>query len=222
MRSFFHKKHSASLQTFCRTNWFFRSIHTSPFETNLPNKVPKCQRWRLLFFLGKNSNSSKFLQLKPRLYLSFTDIVETPKLLPKEKQSYRKQYHSHIYSSNAKSKNYIAKIWSSFAFFSTDYGRIFEINAGNEFWLTLGRKGPHEAEFSHDVFCIRSPVIYTDLIEHIFVGATDVPILHCFPYISKPRDQEVITAGHCMKYQIYNNKRIRLLLDIFFHFVHFE
>ena len=90
---------------------------------------------------------------------------------------------------------YLANERSGLAFFSTDLGHFFGSNVGNKFGVLLRGKGPHKPEFAYDVVSIQSLMIDTDLIEFNIVGDMKVPILRCFPFLSKLKAGDIITTG---------------------------
>ena len=115
---------------------------------------------------------------------------------------------------------YIANERSGLAFFSTDLGHIFGSIVGNELGVMLRGKGPHKTEFAYDIVRIHSLMIYTDLIEYNIVGDAKVPLLGCFPFISKLKSRDIITTGQYINYQTFSNLQFRPLLKNSFHSVH--
>ena len=115
---------------------------------------------------------------------------------------------------------YRANEGSGLAYLSTDLGHIFGSNVGNEFGLLLRRKEPHKPEIAYDILRIQSLMIYTDLIEYNIVGDTKVPLLRCFPSISKLKAGDIITTGQYMNYQTFSNLQFRPLLKNSFHSIH--
>ena len=86
----------------------------------------------------------------------------------------------------------------------------------------LRGKGLHKPEFDYDIVRIHSLKIYTDLIEYNIVGDTKVPLLRCFPFISKLKSGKTIITGQYMIYQTFSNLQTRPLLKIFFHSIHID
>ena len=117
---------------------------------------------------------------------------------------------------------YLANEGSGLAFFSTDLENIFGSSVGNEFGVMLRGKGPHKLEFAYDIVRIYSLMIYTDLIEYNIVGDTKVPLLRCFPFISKLKSGDIITTGRYMNYQTFSNLQFRALLKNSFHSIHID
>ena len=83
-------------------------------------------------------------------------------------------------------------------------------------------KGPHKPEFAHDNVRLHSLMIYTDLIEYIFVGDTKAPLLRCFPFFSKLKARDIITTGQYMNYQTFSNLQFRPLLKKYFQSIHID
>ena len=90
------------------------------------------------------------------------------------------------------------------AFCSTDLGHIFGNNVGNELGVLMKRKVPHEPEFAYDIARIHSLMIYSDLVEYNNVEDTKVPLLRCFPFISKLKGGDIIKTGQYMNYQTFS------------------
>ena len=111
---------------------------------------------------------------------------------------------------------------SGLPFFSTDLGYIFGKNVGKEFGVMLKRKVPHKPEFAYDYVRIHSLMIYRDRIEYNIVGDTKIPLLRCFPFISKLKSGDIITAGQKMDYQTFDNLQVRPLLKNSFHSVYID
>ena len=107
-------------------------------------------------------------------------------------------------------------------FFSMDLVQIFGINVGNEFGVMLRGKGPHKPEFADDIVRIYSLMIFTDLIQYNIVGDTKVPLLRCFPFVSKLKAGDNITAGQYMNYHTFSNLQFRPQLKISFHSIHID
>ena len=70
------------------------------------------------------------------------------------------------------------------AFCSSDLGHIFGNSVGNDFGVLMLGKSPHKPGFAYDIVRIHYLMIYSNLVEYI-VGDTKVPLLRCFPFISK-------------------------------------
>ena len=111
---------------------------------------------------------------------------------------------------------------SGLAFCSTDLGHIFGNNVGNHFGVLMKRKGPHEPQFLYDIVRIHLLMIYSDLVEYSIVGDTKVPLLRCFPFISKLKGGDITTTGQYMNYQTFSNLQFRPLLRTSFHSIHID
>ena len=116
----------------------------------------------------------------------------------------------------------LANDTSGLAFCSTDLGHIFGNNVGNQFWVLMKRKGPHEPQFAYDIVRINSLMIYSDLVEYSIVGDTKLPLLRCFPVISKLKRGDIITTGQYMNYQTISALQFRPLLNNSFHSIHID
>ena len=116
----------------------------------------------------------------------------------------------------------LAKDNSGLAFCSTDLDHISGNNVGNEFGVLMIGKGPHEPKFAYDIVRIHSLMIFSDLVEYSIVGDTKVPLLRCFPCISKLKGGDIITTGQYMNYQTFNNLQFRPLLKNSFHSIHID
>ena len=83
-------------------------------------------------------------------------------------------------------------------------------------------KGPHEPKFAYDIVRIHSLMIHSDLVEYSIVGDTKVPLLRCFPSISKLKGGDIITTGQYMNYHTFSNLQFRPLLKNSFHSIHID
>ena len=73
-------------------------------------------------------------------------------------------------------------------------------------------KNPHEPTFDYDIVRFFSLMIYTDIVEFKIVGDTKMPLLRCFPFISKLKSGNIISTGQYMNYQTFSNLQFRRLL----------
>ena len=87
---------------------------------------------------------------------------------------------------------------------------------------SVSGKGSHEPTFAYDTVRIHSLMIYTDIVEYNIVGETKAPLLRCFPFISKLKSGDIITAGQYMNYQTFSNLQFRRLLKNSFHSIHVD
>ena len=144
----------------------------------------------------KLSKSTSTYNLELGLYTSITDIVEAMNRLIQERNN-----HNEICITVKVSRRtqkvviMLANDTSGLAFCSTDSGHIFGYNLGNEFGVLMIGKGPQEPEFAYAIVRIHSLMIYSDLVEYNFVGDTKLPLLRCFPFISKLKGGDIITTG---------------------------
>ena len=136
--------------------------------------------------------------------------------------SQRKLTHSWSVSKNAKSWNLPCKrrIWSCILFL--DLGHKFGSNVVTEFGVMLRARGPRKAEFAYDIVRIYSLMIYTELIEHNFVGDTQALWLHCFFLFSKLTAGDIITTGQYMNYETFSNLQFGPLLKKSFLSFHLD
>ena len=176
----------------------------------------------MFFEKNKNSKLCQFYYLEPGLYRSITNIVETMN------NHSKKRYHSKscikvtVSQRMLKVQNCLANGGSGLALFSMDLGHVFGGNVGSEFAVILRGKRPHKPEFSHDIFHIHSLKKFTDLIEDNIVADTQIPLLHCFLFISTLKIGDIITTGYYMIYQTFSNLPFRPLFKICFHSIHIE
>ena len=116
----------------------------------------------------------------------------------------------------------LANDTSGLAFCSTGLGHIFGNIVGNEIVVLMIGKRPHEHEFAYDIVRIHSLMVYSDLVEYNIVGDTKGPLLRCFPFISKLKGGDIITAGQYMNYQTFSNLQFRPLIRNSFHIIHID
>ena len=65
-------------------------------------------------------------------------------------------------------------------------------------------------------------MIYTELLEYNTVGDTKVPLLRCFPLISKLNPGDILSTGQNMNYQTFSNLHFRPLLKNSLHSIHLD
>ena len=188
-------------------------------EISYPSKCQNVTEGKFYVFDKKLSNSSEFYYLETCLYPSFTVIVEAMNILIQERHNHSENYIKvKVSRRTQKVEIYLANEAS----FSTDLGHIFGRIFGYEFGVMLRGKGPHKPEFAYDIVRIHSLMIYNDLIEYNIVGDTQVPLLRCFPFISKLKNGDILTTGQYMNYQTFSNLQFRPLLINSFHSNHIE
>ena len=154
---------------------------------------------------------------------SITDIVEAMNTLIQERHNHNENCITvKVSRGTQKIEICLANERSGLAFFSTDLGRIFGSNVGDEFGVMLRETGPHKPEFAYDIVRIHSLIIYTDLIEYNIVGNTKAPLLRCFPFISKLKPVDIITTRLYMNYRTFSNLKFRPLLKKSFLSIHID
>ena len=155
------------------------------------------------------------------IYSSITDIVEAMNTLLQEKNNHRDTCITiKVSRVTRKVKVYLANEKSSLVFFSTELGHTFGGDMRNDLGTLMCGKSPHEPTFRYDIVRIHSLVIYTDIVEYNIVGDTNVPLLHCFPFISKLKSGDIVTTGQYLNYQTFSNLQFKLLLRNCFHSIH--
>ena len=186
-------------------------------EISYPSMYQNLREGNFMFFDKKRSKSSEFLYLEPGLYPSITDIVEAMNILIQERHNHSENFIKVKVSRRTQIVEiYLANKGSGLACFSTDLGRIFDSNVGNEFGVMLRGKGPHKPQIAYDIVRIHSLMMYTDLIEYNIVGDTKAPLLRCFPFISKLKSGDIITTGQYINYQTFSNLQFRPFLNFSF------
>ena len=176
-----------------------------------------------MFFDEKLPKSTSTYNLEPGLYTSITDIVEAMNRLIQERNNHNETCITVKVSRRMqKVVTMLANDTSGLSFCSTDWGHVFGNNVGNEFGVLMIGKGPHEPEFAYDIVRIHSFITYSDLVEYSIVGETKVPLLRCFPFISKLKGGDIITSGQYFNYQTFSNLQFRPLLKILFHSIHID
>ena len=192
-------------------------------EISYPSMYQNITEGKFKFFDAKLSKSTTTYNLELGLYTSITDIVEAMNMLIQERSN-RNETCITVKVSRRTQKVVImlANDNSGPAYCSTDLGHIFGNNVGNEFGVLMIKKGPHEPEFAYDIVRIHSLTIYSDLVEYNIVGDTKVPLLRCFPFISKLKGGDIITTGQYMNYQTFSNLQFRPLLKNSFHSIHID
>ena len=187
-------------------------------EKSYPSMYQNVTEGKFMSFDKKLLKSLEFYYLEPCLYPSITDIVEATNILIQERHNHSENcIKVKVSRRTQKVEIYLAIEGSGLAFFRTDLEHIFGSNVGHEFGVMLRGKGPHKLEFVYDTVCIHSLMIYTDLIEYNIVGDTKAQLLRCFPFISKFKSGDIITAGQYKRFQTFSNLQFRPLLKKSFH-----
>ena len=165
----------------------------------------KITEGKFKFFDKKRSKSISTYSIEPGLYTSITDIVEAMNTLIQERNNHNETCITvKVSRRTQKVVIMLANDSSGLGFCSTDLGRIFGNNVGNEFGVVMIGKGPHEPEFAYDIVRIHSLMIYSDIVEYNIVGETKTPLLRCFPFISKLKGGGIITTGQYINYQTFS------------------
>ena len=192
-------------------------------ETSYPSRYQNVTEGNFMFFDKKLSKPSEFYYLEPGLYPSITDIVEAMNILIQERHNHSENCIKVKVSRRTQKVQFkLANEGSGLAFLITVPGHTFGRIVGIEFGVMLRGKRPHKPEFAYDIVRIHSLMIYTDLIEYNFVGDTKVPLLCCFPFISKLKPGDIITTGQYMNYQTFSNRQFRPLLKNSFHSIRID
>ena len=155
-------------------------------EKTYPSRFQNVTEGNIMFFLRKLLKSSDIYYLELGLYPSITDIAEAMNTLIQERHNHSENcIKVNVPRRTQNFETYLANQRSGVAILSRDLGHIFDGNVGNELGVMLRGKGPHRTECAYDIVRIHSLIIYTDLIEYKIAGDTKVPLLRCFPFISK-------------------------------------
>ena len=174
-----------------------------------------------MFYDEKLSKTTEAYYLESGLHSSITDILEAMNTLLQEKNNHRDTCITiKVSRVTQKVKVYLANEESSLAIFSTDLGPIFGGDVRNYSGILMRGKEPQEPTFAYDIVRIHSLMIHTDIVEYNIVGDTNVPLLRCFPFISKLKSGDIITTGQYMNYQTFSILQFRRLLKNFFHSIH--
>ena len=164
------------------------------------------------FFDKRLSKSTSTYSIEPGLYTSITDIVEAMNTLIQERNNHNETcITGKVSRRTQKVVIMLANDSSGLAFCTTGLGHIFGNNVGNEFGVLMIGKRPHEPEFAYDSVRIYSLMIYTK-----------VPLLRCFPFISRLKGGDIITTGQDMNNQTLSNLQFRPLLKNSFHSIHID
>ena len=192
-------------------------------EISYPSLYQNITEGYFKFFDEKLSKSTSTYNLEPGLYTSITDIVEAMNTLILERNNHNETCITvKVSRRSQKVVIILANDTSGLAFCNNDLSHIFGNNVGNQFGLLMKGKGPHEPQFAYDIVRIHSLMIYSNLVEYSIVGDTKVPLLRCFPFISKLKGGDIITTGQNMKYQTFSNLQFRPLLKNSFRIIYID
>ena len=192
-------------------------------EISYPSRFQNITEGKFKFFGKKLSKSTSSYNPEPGLYTSITDIVEAMNTLIQERNNHNETCITvKVSRRTQKVVIMLANDTCGLVFCSTGLGHIFGKNVGNEIGVLMIGKGPQEPEFAFDIVRIHSLMIYSDMVEYNIVGDTKVPLLRCFPFISKLKGGDIITTGQYMNYQTFSNLQFRPLLKNSFHNIHID
>ena len=94
-----------------------------------------------------------------------------------------------------KVKVYLANEESSLSIFTTDLVHIIGGDLRIDLGILMSGKGPHEPTFAYNFVRIHSLMIYTDIVEYNIDEGTKAPLLHCFPFTSTLKSDDIIATG---------------------------
>ena len=109
---------------------------------------------------------------------------------------------------------------SVFIIQSSDLCHIFDCDY--QTGVIMKQKGSHYPQFSYDIMKIHSSMTFSDIIEYKTVGDTKIPLLRCFPFVSKIKSGDIISTEQYTKYQSFANLQFKKLLKNSFHSIKIE
>ena len=113
-------------------------------ETSYTSMYQKIPEGKIKFFDEKFSKSTSTYNLEPGFYTSIKDILEAMNTLIQERNNHNETcIKVKVSRRTQKIVIILANDTSGVAFCSTDWGRIFGNNVGNEFEVLMIGKGPH-------------------------------------------------------------------------------
>ena len=119
-----------------------------------------------MFYDEKISRTTEAYYPEPGLHSSITDIVEAMNTLIQERNNHRDNcFTIKVSRVTQKVRVYLANEESSLVVFSTDLGYIFGGDVRKDSGRLICGERPHEPTFAYDIVCIRSLMIYTNLVE---------------------------------------------------------
>ena len=86
----------------------------------------------------------------------------------------------------------------------------------------MSGSGPHFPKFPFDIVRIHTLMIYSDIVVYNIVGDTKAALLRCFPFISKVKNDDIISTGQYMNYQKFPNLQFKKILKNSFHSINLE
>ena len=159
-------------------------------EKSYPSMYQNKTEAKFKFFDEKPSKSTSTYISEPDLYTSITDIVEAMNTLIQKRNNQNQTCITVQVPRRArKVVIMLANDVSGLEICSTDLGHRFGNNAGTEYGVLMKRKGPHKPHFAYDIVRVHSLMIYTELVEYSIVGDTKTPLLRCFVFISKLKEE---------------------------------
>ena len=222
LRKFFQTIHWALLQTFYQSNWIWKVNGRFQFQKYPTHQCTKISWREKLCFLTRNFQGRQNSNIWNLVFTLPLRILLKPWTISFKKDTITAKTVSELMclEENKKLRFTLQMKDLVLHFFSAGPGHIFGSIVGKEFGVMLRGKGPHQLEIAYDIVRIHSLMIYTNLIEYNIVGDTKVPLLRCFPFISKLKSRDIISTGQYMNYQTFSNLQFRPLLKNSFQSIH--
>lgn len=180
------------------------------------------------FFYGDSMfpipNRAGQFQLKPGLYESITQVVhEMSKLIFEDAKMFNHYISLEIDRMTQQISLKLPSETASLAIMSADLSHILGVERPSErVGVVMRGEGPHTPQYPYDIVRIHSLMIYTDVIQYNIVGDTKAPLLRCIPFISKIKNNDVISTGQYMNYQSFSTLQYKKLLKNTFHSIKVE
>ena len=215
------KQHAQFIYTFFDgASEFGWTMGGGNFWDFLPIKVPKRNRGEIYVLRWETLQNNRGL-LSWTWTVFLHNIVEAMITVVQERNNHSDTCITiKVSRVTQKVKVYLANEKSNLAIFSTELEHIFGGLVRNDLGILMCGKRPNEPTFAQEIVRIKSPMVYTDIVEYNFVEDTKPLLLRCFPFISKLKTGDIITTGQYMNYQTFSNVQFRRLLKNSFHSIH--
>lgn len=194
------------------------SWEVSLMEISYPALYHNVTDGRFRFKEDTDDTELEVMEIPTGLYTSVQEIFREMKNVVKAKYP-GKEMGMNVSIDNRSQRAFISlpKVGSALNIISPDIAHIL----GFPMSVLLFGLGPHISHYPVDILRVHSIMVYTDIVEHGVLGDTKAPILRCFPFISRLRN-EAITTLQYMRYQTFSNLQFKRLMKNNFHSITIE
>ena len=180
-----------------------------------------------IFYLDEatpNTKPSDYYTLDPSLYPSISDIVNEMNETIEEREKYEKTpIRLQVNKITRRISLSLSYENSLLVIYSADLCHVFGCEeAVYGMGVFMSGVGPHFPKIPYDIVRIHTLMIYSDIVEYNIVGDTKAALSQCIPFISKVKNEDIISTGLYMNHQNFLNLQFRITLKNSFHSIKLE